>query len=118
MGDCLFTTEDQVRAKPKRVKAFVEASLRGWNYALENPEEIVDLILQRYRSSKSREHLLFEARRMRQLIRPELVEIGYMNPGRWKHMAATYARLGMLPADFLLTASYIRPKRKRTASTG
>ncbi len=99
-GDCIFTTEDQVRAKPKRVKAFLEASLRGWNYALENPEEIVDLILQRYHSPKSREHLLFEASRMRRLIRPELVEIGYMNPGRWKHMAATYARLGMLSADF------------------
>jgi hypothetical protein len=30
---------------PARVKAFRAASLRGWQYAMEHPEEIVDLIL-------------------------------------------------------------------------
>ena len=37
---------------------------------------------------------------MMTLIYPELIEIGYMNPGRWRHIAETYADIGMLPKDF------------------
>ena len=43
-GDCLFTSEQELKEHPKQVKAFREASLRGWEYAMAHPEEIVDLI--------------------------------------------------------------------------
>jgi hypothetical protein len=36
------------------------------------------------------------------LILPKVVEIGYMNPGRWRHIADTYANLGMMPAGVSL----------------
>ncbi len=39
---------------------------------------------------------------MRELILPELVQIGHMNPGRWQHIADTYARLGMIDNDYSL----------------
>ena len=101
-GDSLFTTQIQVRASPDRVAAFQGASLRGWQYAMDHPAEIADLIIARYSRRKTREHLLFEAEEMRRLMQPQLVEIGHMNPGRWKHVAATYAQLGMLPASYTL----------------
>lgn len=94
-GDCLFTTERQIREHPERVRAFREASLQGWNYALEHQEEMVDLILAKYGSSRSREQLLFEARETHRLIQHEQVGIGRMLPGRWQHIAETYARCGM-----------------------
>lgn len=47
-GDNLFTTENEIKNHPARVKAFREASLKGWHYALQNPDEIIDLILQKY----------------------------------------------------------------------
>ncbi len=93
-GDILFTTEQEIKDHPQRVKDLREASLRGWKYALENPEEIVDLILQKYSDEKSREHLLFEARETAKLVSPELVEIGHINPGRFKHMAEDLKSLG------------------------
>ena len=96
-GDNLFTTEAELRAHPARVKAFRAASLRGWQYAMAHPEEIVDLILARYSQRHTRDYYLFEARQMRPLLRPELIEIGYMYPGRWRHIADTYADLGMMP---------------------
>jgi diguanylate cyclase (GGDEF)-like protein len=95
-GDNLFTTEQEIRTHPERVKAFREASLQGWRYAMAHPEEMADLILARYSRRHSREHLLFEAAQMQRLIQPELVEIGHMNPGRWRHIAETYQELGML----------------------
>ncbi|GAB4301529.1 MAG: hypothetical protein Kow0096_22460 [Thiohalomonadaceae bacterium] len=99
-GDSLFTSRSLAKRDPEMVSAFRDASLRGWAYALAHPEETVDLILQQYPSDKSRDHLLYEAQALQRLILPDLVELGYMNPGRWKHIADSYASLGMLPPDY------------------
>jgi diguanylate cyclase (GGDEF)-like protein/PAS domain S-box-containing protein len=96
-GDTLFTRADLVRQKPQLVRAFREASIRGWRYAMDHPTEVADMILARYGQRHSREHLLFEAAEMARLMQPDLVEIGHMSPGRWQHVADTYAELGMLP---------------------
>jgi len=99
-GDNLFTTEAQVRDHPERVRAFRAASLRGWDYALAHPEQIADLILARYTKRHSREHLLFEAEKTAELMHPGVIEVGHNNPGRWRHIAQTYAEFGLLPMDF------------------
>jgi diguanylate cyclase (GGDEF)-like protein/PAS domain S-box-containing protein len=101
-GDNLFTTEQELKAHPERVRAFRAASLRGWQYAIEHPEEIVDLILAQYSSAYPREFRLFEAERMASLLRADLVDVGYMSWGRWRHIADTYAELGLLPLDYSL----------------
>lgn len=101
-GDTLFTTEAMIHDHPELVRAFREASLRGWRYAMANQPEIVDLILANYGRRHNREHLLFEAGEMERLMQPELVEIGHMSRGRWQHVADTYAELGMLPTGSTL----------------
>ena len=101
-GDCLVGTEHEMSEHPKRTEAFRRAVQRGWLYAMEHPEEIARLILARYSQEKSLEHLLFEAEAMRALIRPELVEIGHLNPERWRHIADTYVQLGMLSPGYSL----------------
>ncbi|MDF3818418.1 ABC transporter substrate-binding protein [Leptospira sp. 96542] len=98
-GDNLFTSEQELKNHPDRVKAFREASMKGWQYAMTNKEEIVDLILTKYSNRYSKERLLYEADQMMPLIQPVLVEIGYMNPGRWKHIGNVYFDLGMLPEN-------------------
>ena len=101
-GDILYTVEDQVKNHPKRVDAFINASLKGWDYALKNSEEIIDLILLKYSKRHSRDHLLFEAKKTKQLIMPNVVEIGYMNPGRWRYIAEVYANMKMIQKNFSL----------------
>ena len=101
-SDILFTSADLVRNHPDRVKRFRAASLRGWIYAMQNQEEIVDLILNKYKSGKTREHLQFEASAMVPLILPDLIEMGHMNPGRWKHMADTFVMHGFADPDYSL----------------
>ncbi len=98
-GDCLFTSKDELASRPDRVRAFWKASLKGWEYAMEHPEEIVDLILERYNPQKSREHLLYEAETMHELILPELVRIGHVNPGRWRHIADIFSKLGYVAPE-------------------
>ncbi len=98
-GDALFTSERALKKDARRVAAFRDASLRGWKYAMEHPEEIADLIIARYGKRHSREHLLFEAAEMRRLMQLQLIEIGHIHPGRWSAIAAVYAEFGMLPAQ-------------------
>lgn len=101
-GDNLFTTQSQLKKFPKRVQAFREASLKGWQYAMAHPAEIIELILRDYSQRHTREHLEFEARQMRILLNTDLVEVGYMHEGRWRHIGQTYAQQNMLPNDFNL----------------
>ena len=108
-GDNLFTTEDELRNHPDRVRAFRDASLRGWHYALEHPTEIADLLHRHYAPQHPRAFFLFEAQRMMPLLRADLIEVGYMNPERWRHIADTYADLGLLPRDYALDGFLYAP---------
>jgi len=101
-GDLLFTSSRLLKQEPKRVQAFIEASLRGWQYALEHPQETIALIRDRYDGSLDPDFLRFQFEQMTRLIRLDLIEIGYMNPGRWRHIADVYADLGMMDRDFSL----------------
>lgn len=115
-GDTLFTTEGRTQNEREQVIAFREASLRGWRYAMEHREEIVDLILTRYGQRHSRAHLLFESGELAKLMQLQLVEIGHMTPGRWQHIAETYAEIGMLPADFSIAGLVWDPTPARLPS--
>ncbi len=95
-GNILITLEDEILEHPDRVSAFREASLQGWRYALDNSAEIIDLYLNEYSPDIERGLFEFEASQNRDLINPELIEIGHMNPGRWEHIAGTYRDLGII----------------------
>lgn len=112
-GDNLFTTEQEIRDNPARVEALRAASLRGWQYAMAHPEEIADLIVAKYSQQHEREFYLFEAKQMAALLRTDLIEIGYMNPGRWRHIADTYADLGLLAKNSSLDGFIYNVKVKR-----
>jgi len=109
-GDNLFTTESEIEKKPERVKAFREASFNGWKYAMQHPEEMVELIYTKYSDRHTREHLAFEAKKMETLLQVGLVEPGYMHKGRWKHIAQTYVEQGMLPANYSLERFIYQPE--------
>jgi len=94
--------------QPRRVARFVAATMEGWRYAVRNQPEIVELIATRYPSGRSVPHLTFEAARTGALVMPDVVDVGFVNPGRWERIAATYKELGMLPVNFSL-AGFLPP---------
>ena len=112
-GDILFTHKALEASRPKVVAAFRAASMRGWQYALEHPLEIVDLIQERYNSqNKTREHLAYEAQALHRLVNPEIIEIGHNNPGRWQHIANTYQRFGLVDFDRPLDEFFYQHEHK------
>ncbi len=99
-GDALFTSEDQIRHHPQRVAAFRRAALKGWRYALDHRDELVESLLRRHGAAArglTREALRFEAGFVRDLIIPDLVPIGSMNAERWDRMARILSGLDLAP---------------------
>ena len=96
-GDILFTSRQQMSLHPDQVEAMRRASLKGWKYALDHPQEIIQYIRQHYPNRLSREHMRFEAREIRQLITPGMVELGNIDINRLKHVAQIYHQLDLAP---------------------
>ena len=72
------------------------ATTRGWQYALDHPDEIIQLIRKKYAPSLSDKHLQYEARTIQQMIIPELIELGSVDPMRYQQTAEDYRRMGFV----------------------
>ena len=69
----LFTSKEYALKHPNVVQKFKEATNRGWRYALDNKEQIVNLILKKYNTQhKTKEALLFEVNQIEQIILPNI----------------------------------------------
>lgn len=112
-GDTLFTSDSMIETDRAVAKAFREATLRGWRYALENPQEMIDLILARYPGRLSRAALEFEAADLRRLAIPDMVDVGYMYPGRWRHIAEGFASVGLMTPGFPLDGFLFEAEQPR-----
>ncbi len=72
----LFTSYNNARNNPLMVQKFIEATNKGWNYALNNKEEIVDIIFSKYSKIKSKDALLFEASETEKLMMRGIYKVG------------------------------------------
>ncbi len=77
-GDTLFTTRQITEKDPELVTGMLRASLRGWQYAVEHPEEAADIVLKYDKSGvQTREHQLTMMREIAKLVQMGVREIGY-----------------------------------------
>ncbi len=89
----LFTTKKEAKNNPLRVEKFKKASIKGWKYALENKEETVNLILNKYNpQNKSKEALFFEARQIEYLMLTNIYPIGSIDLERIHIIADNFAQ--------------------------
>jgi diguanylate cyclase (GGDEF)-like protein/PAS domain S-box-containing protein len=99
-SDILFTSQDFLKQNPKQVEAFREASLTGWLYALNHLEETSEVIQQHYNTqNKSAQHIAYELASVRQIVIPDLIQIGHMNPSRWQNIATSFRNLNLITAE-------------------
>lgn len=112
-GDCIITTENEVQLHFERLESFRKAVQRGWLYAMSHQLELAEHIRAKYSQEKELDHLLFEAKAIADLIQPEFVEIGHMNPTRWKHIADMFVHLGMMEPNYNLDGFLYEDLRNR-----
>jgi len=108
-GDTLFTSETELSKHPQRARAFREASLKGWRYALEHSDEIIELIRSKWSPKLSRGFLKQEAIQYNHLIERDLTELGHMNAERWQHIASIFANEGMIPQEISIESFLYDP---------
>lgn len=101
-GDVLFTSEKLIAENPELVAKFRNASLKGWKYAIDHPFEIIDLIRNKYGQHHTKNHLIFEMEKMKDLIWEDFVEIGYSNPDRWQKILKVYQKMGLIDPKFTI----------------
>lgn len=67
MEDNIFCTKSFAEENPETVAAFLYASLKGWEYAVENPEEAAEICYE-YGSSVSADHQAYMAEEVAKLV--------------------------------------------------
>ena len=71
LEDNLFTTKAFAEANPNTVKAFVSASMKGWAYACEHPDEAAEIVFEAG-SSVSADHQAYMASEVAKLVTTDM----------------------------------------------
>lgn len=95
-SDILFTTESEVKNHPKRVRAFVDATLKGWEYAFAHIPETAQLIKERYDGQhKSKESLIYEGEVLKELAYRGNQPLGAMTLEKFRRISDIYKVMGV-----------------------
>ena len=110
-SDILFTAQQKYETNPDQVLRFYQASIKGWEYAFDNIEEVVGLIEEKYNSqNRSREALLFEANALKKMAYTPGVDFGDLNQSRIDQIAQVYRLLGLTQSTVELHDFYYQPE--------
>ena len=104
-ADSIFTTDELIASDPDLVQRFLSAALKGWTYAIENPQEM-PVMVQKYNPNAD-----LEVEKERMLATIPLVNtgedfIGWMKPQTWEAMAKTFLEQDLIAAPVDVTQVY------------
>lgn len=71
LEDNIFCTKDFAQKNPNTVKAFIYASIKGWQYACEHPDEAAGIVY-KYGSSVSADHQKYMAEQVAKLVTTDM----------------------------------------------
>ncbi len=92
----LFTSDATVKNNPKMVQEFIEATKKGWEYALNHKTETVNIIYEKYSKEKSKKALMYEAEATEELFKRDIFSIGAVVPELIGLNTGMYAKLGLI----------------------
>jgi len=101
-GDSIFTNTEYALSHPERVNDFKKASLKGWEYALENPEEIINHMVVHFHNpdrmslEEYRAYNEFQKEQVLEYTLYPIVSLGNINPYRWEEMDRILAELEVI----------------------
>lgn len=134
LEDNIFCTKAFAQANPNTVKAFLYASMKGWEYACNNPEEAAQIVY-KYGSSVSSEHQAYMAAEVKKLVETDTKGNKVTNYGNIDNAAmqqtldlakqyikledsAAAERLQKLTLDDIRDASYLEEAMKSGGNLG
>ncbi len=101
LQDALWADAGRLESDPayrETAVAFVEASLRGWIYCRDNPEECTDIVLAAG-PTLGASHQLWQVNEVNKLIWPSPLGIGTIDPELWAQTIDVATAEGIISAD-------------------
>jgi NitT/TauT family transport system substrate-binding protein len=96
-GDVLFTSRRLVEDNPDLCTRMLRASLRGWEYAVQHPEEAADIVLKYDETGlQTREHQLAMMREIAKLVSLPVRPVGYTDRDDVRRTIDTLLSYGVL----------------------
>lgn len=106
-GDVVVVNKNMFSTKGGFIRAFVQATLAGWEYALEHPEEAAEISLKytegSYHDINYQRHIMFESL---PLIRGSVSRLGQMELVPWSTLYESMKRAGAIEGDFDIREVY------------
>jgi len=95
-NDFLFTNQNELNTHPTRVKNFLEASLKGWDYAFNNIDESVNIIFKHYNNqNKSKQALKYEAQTLKKFAYQGTNTIGELSEKKLTRIYDIHTLMGL-----------------------
>jgi len=96
-GDTLFTSRQTLEQKPDLCERMVRASLRGWQYAVDNPEEAADIVLKYDKAGvQTREHQLSMMNEIAKLVLLPVRPLGFTDRDSVRRTIDTLSSYGVI----------------------
>ena len=118
-GDTLFTSRKLVKENPDLCLRMLRASLKGWQYAIEHPEDAVDIVL-KYDTSgvQKRDHQLVMMQEIAKLVQVQGKPLGKTDPDAVSRMVETLRQTGILkesvrPEDIYTNEFFMKTSQKQ-----
>jgi len=107
----LITSQKEIKNHPQRAKAFRDASLKGWQYALSHKDELINIISKKYQKHISKKILKAEALAVQKLILPYTYELGSINRSFLKKQRELFIQEYHLKSDKSLDDYIFNPQK-------
>ena len=99
----IFTSSTFAKNNPETVRNFYDATIKGWEYAFNNIEEIAQLVYEKYNvQNKSLDSLIYEATEMKKLVYTSNNKIGTITKNKLKLIENSYRIMGLLKNELNL----------------
>jgi diguanylate cyclase (GGDEF)-like protein len=95
----LFTSRHEALEHAIRGQKFIDATNRGWKYAIEHQDEIIAILKNTYKVKKSNEALAYEAKVIKKLMMCDLYKIGEINSEFTQRLYKQILHAGMIRED-------------------
>lgn len=104
-ADVLFTTDQMIEQKPDVVRRFLRATLKGWEAAIQNPDQATDVTLT-YIPNGDKAFQLGMLKASIPLIDTGDLPIGVMQPEIWQTMYQILLEQGVITTPFDVSSAY------------
>ncbi len=102
-GDMFFVTDETAKNKPDLLARFLRATAKGWEYALDNPDEAAKITVEKYAPDLDLAETVATIKATKPLMvtdRTARSGLLSLEEEAWKQTIGELVRVGILPAGF------------------